>query len=57
MANHVHDVQIDRAHSVAICKEIGDRLRGSLVAEREQLPPELSLLLQQLAKAEVAGTV
>jgi hypothetical protein len=56
MTNHVYDVQIDRAHSVAICKEIGDRLRVSLVAERDHLPPGLSLLLEQLAKAEAAGT-
>jgi hypothetical protein len=54
MTNHIDDVQINRAHSGAICKEIGDRLRISLTTG-EDLPPALRSLMEQLAKTEAAG--
>jgi hypothetical protein len=43
------DVQIDRTHNAAIRREIGDRLRVSLNAERLPLTPRLFLLLDRLA--------
>jgi hypothetical protein len=42
------DVQIDRTHNAAIRREIGDRLRISLNAERLPLTPRLSSLLDRL---------
>jgi hypothetical protein len=50
MTNHIDDVQINRVHSGAICKEIGDRLRDSLTGERGDPPPALRLLMERLAK-------
>jgi hypothetical protein len=51
MTNFAHsgDVQIDRTHNAAIRREVGDRLRISLNAERLPLTPRLSSLLDQLA--------
>jgi hypothetical protein len=46
---HLGDVQIDRTHNAAIRREIGDRLRISLNAERLPLTPRLSSLLDRLA--------
>jgi hypothetical protein len=46
---HSSDVQIDRTHNAAIRREIGDRLRISLNAERLPLTPRLSSLLDRLA--------
>jgi hypothetical protein len=46
---HLGDVQIDRAHNAAIRREIGDRFRISLNAERLPLTPRLASLLDQLA--------
>jgi hypothetical protein len=42
-------VQIDRIHNAAIRREIGDRFRIALNAERMPLPPRLSLMLDRLA--------
>ena len=42
-------MQIDRTHNAAIRREIGDRLRISLNAERLPLTPRLSSLLDRLA--------
>jgi hypothetical protein len=55
MTHPMDDVQIDRAHSGAICREIGDRLRTSLSRAGEDLPPALRLLMEQLAETEAAG--
>jgi hypothetical protein len=51
MTNFAHsgDVQIDRTHNAAIRREIGDRLRISLNAERLPLTPRLASLLDRLA--------
>jgi hypothetical protein len=51
MTNFAHsgDVQIDRTHNAAIRRELGDRLRISLNAERLPLTPRLSSLLDRLA--------
>jgi hypothetical protein len=43
------DVQIDRTHNAAIRREIGDRLRISLNADRPPLTPRLFSLLDRLA--------
>jgi hypothetical protein len=50
MTNSAHsNVDIDRAHNAAIRREIGDRLRISLNAERTPLTPRLLGLLDRLA--------
>jgi hypothetical protein len=46
---HPGDVQIDRIHNAAIRREIGDRFRISLNAERLSLTPRLASLLDRLA--------
>jgi hypothetical protein len=43
------DAQIDRTHNAAIRREIGDRFRIALNAERLPLTPHLSSLLDRLA--------
>jgi hypothetical protein len=43
------DVQIDRTHNAAIRREIGDRFRISLNADRLPLTPHLASLLDRLA--------
>lgn len=43
------DVQIDRTHNAAIRREIGDRFRISLNAERLPLTPRLQTLMDRLA--------
>jgi hypothetical protein len=43
------EVPIDRTDNAAIRREIGDRLRISLNAERVPLPPRLSDLLDRMA--------
>jgi hypothetical protein len=54
MKNFAHpgDVEIDRTHNAAIRREIGDRFRISLNAERLPLTPRLSSLLDELAAQE-----
>jgi hypothetical protein len=50
MTNSAHaNIQIDRGHNAAIRREIGDRLRISLNAERVPLMPRLQTLLERLA--------
>ena len=46
---HPGDVQIDRIHNAALRREIGDRFRISLNAERLPLTPHLASLLDRLA--------
>jgi hypothetical protein len=46
---HPGDVQIDRTHNAAIRREIGDRFRIDLNAERLPLTPRLAALLDELA--------
>jgi hypothetical protein len=43
------DVQIDRTHNAAIRREIGDKFRIALNAERLPLTPRLFSLLDRLA--------
>jgi hypothetical protein len=43
------DVDIDRSHNAAIRREIGDRFRIALNAERLPLTPHLATLLDRLA--------
>jgi hypothetical protein len=53
---HASDVEIDRTHNAAIRREIGDKFRISLNAERLPLTPRLASLLDRLA-AEDRGEV
>lgn len=45
----MNDIQIDRTHNAAIRREIGDRLRISLNAERMPMTPRMFSLLDRLA--------
>ena len=45
---HSGDVQIDRTHNAAIRREVGDKFRIALNAERLPLTPRLSSLLDRL---------
>lgn len=47
MSRRVANVSIDEAHSLAICTEIGERLRSVLVVSAP-MPPKLTLLLARL---------
>jgi hypothetical protein len=47
-----NDIGIDRVHAAAIRREIGDRLRISLNAERTPMTPRLLDLLDRLAAQE-----
>jgi hypothetical protein len=49
------DVQIDRTHNAAIRREIGDKFRIALNAERQPLPPHLFSLLDRLAAEDRRG--
>jgi hypothetical protein len=51
-SDRLKDVQIDRVHSAAICREIGDRLRIALNAERVPMTPALLDLVDRLAAKE-----
>ena len=43
-------IQIDRGSSLAICNEIGDRLRIKLGGEHEPLPQHLTALVDRIAQ-------
>jgi hypothetical protein len=44
-----NELRLDRVHTAAICREIGDRLRISLNAERVPMTPTLLDLVERLA--------
>jgi hypothetical protein len=44
------DVQIDRTHSGAVCKAIGEGLSVALGPQSNELSPRLLALTEQLAK-------
>jgi hypothetical protein len=48
---HESRVQIGRVHSMAICKEIGERLRTRLDQESVRLPRRLLILIKRLRGA------
>jgi hypothetical protein len=54
MSNPAHqsDVQINRIHSGAICKEMGERLSARLGPQSNELPARLLALMEQLEKVE-----
>jgi len=52
---HPGGVQIDHIHNAAIRREIGDRFRTSLNAERLPLTPHLASLLDRLAVQDHRG--
>jgi hypothetical protein len=47
-----NELRLDRVHTAAIRREIGDRLRTSLNAERAPLTPRLLSLLDRLAEQD-----
>lgn len=47
-----NDIQIDRAHAGAICKEIGERLRASPETNPTRLPPHLVRLMERFDGVE-----
>lgn len=51
-STHQNDVQIDRVHSGAVCKEIGEKLSVVLGPQSIELPPHLLALMEQLPKDE-----
>jgi len=46
------NVQINRIHSGAVCKEIGERLSVELGPQSNELSPRLLALMKQLARDE-----
>ena len=48
----INDVDIDRVHAAAIRREIGDKLRIALNAQRLPLTPRLASLLDRLEAAD-----
>ncbi len=51
-SQHLNGVQIDRIHSGAICKEVGERLRGTLTGNPGQLPTHLRGLMERFDSVE-----
>ena len=45
-----NDVQIDRVHTGAVCKEMGERLSIALGPQSIELQPRLLSLMKQLAE-------
>jgi len=52
---HHNDVQINRIHSGAVCKAVGETLSVSLGPQSNELPPRLVGLMKQLAMDETDG--
>ena len=52
-----NDNQIDHASSVAICEEIGDRLRIDLTGEPDRLPQHMTMLVEQMAQNDCVSAV
>jgi hypothetical protein len=50
-----NDVQINRIHSGAVCKAIGEGLSVTLGPQSNELPPRLVALMKQLAMDETGG--
>jgi hypothetical protein len=52
MPNHTleRDVQINRVHSGAVCKEMGERLSVALGPQSIELQPRLLSLMKQLVE-------
>jgi hypothetical protein len=52
-----NDIQIDRVCSVAICEEVGDRLRISLAGVPGRLPQHMMMLVEQMARNDCLSEV
>jgi hypothetical protein len=52
-----NDIQIDRVSSVAICDEIGDRLRINLTGEPDRFPQHVMMLVEQMAQNDCVSAV
>jgi hypothetical protein len=52
MSQDPNGVQIDRIHTGAICKEIGERLRIRLTGNRNQPPPNILGLMERFDSVE-----
>jgi hypothetical protein len=46
------DVQIGRAHNLALCQEIGERLRFDLDADPADTPVHLVQMMERFQRAE-----
>lgn len=51
MSKHFANVSIDEIHSMAICTEIGERLR-SVLSESSPIPAKLAVLLARLGELD-----
>ncbi len=47
-----NDTKIAHVCSVAICEEIGDRLRIDLAGEHDRLPHHMMMLVEELAQSD-----
>jgi hypothetical protein len=52
-----NDIQIDHVCSVAICEEMGDRLRINLTGEPDRLPQHMMMLVEQIAQNDCVSAV
>ena len=52
-----NDIQIDHVCSVAICEEMGDRLRINLTGEPDRLPQHMMMLVEQIARNDCVSAV
>jgi hypothetical protein len=50
------NIDLDRRHSDAVCREIGERLSLAFGPPSRELPPHLLALLERLAMAEPASS-
>ena len=50
---HIDRIHIDHVHSLAICTEIGDRLREMLSKDQSELPASIEDSLSRLRELEV----
>jgi hypothetical protein len=48
---------LDRVHCRAICDEIGERLRYAFGREASEMPPRLLMLVDKLAKLDLAPSI
>ena len=50
---HTDRIHIDHVHSLAICTEIGDRLREMLSKDQSEIPASIEARLSRLRELEV----
>jgi hypothetical protein len=52
MSQDPNGIQIDRIHTGAICKEIGERLHATLAGNPKQVPPSILGLTERFDSVE-----